>query len=280
MENKLDVLKNMMDQSTENEVITDSMIVSNNILKFSHTTIQLSSISKISIGKIETKLKIPYIAIGIAFISLLLLTFSIIPGLIGLGLSSWYIYSVFKNVPADQIFLNLLLDSGTVYSIRFSEHAFAERVRSVIEEAFNGFIIKSQKIDMVENHIYDISGDNNSVGSNNTSVLNDHSINHSGNNNSGNSSIGHNYNSTADQTFSNQLDWNMIQVELKKVVSAIQDSSSTVKIASEEALKLAEIKDNTTFITFIKQNKHEFTSSIFKAVASGVLVETFARLIS
>lgn len=280
MEEKLKQLKDILDQGSENEVRTESMIVSKNVLKLSHTTIQLSSISKINVGKIETKVKIPFIAIGIAIISLFIIKFNIAIGIITLGLSIWYIYTVFKNVPDDQIFLNLLLNSGTRYSIFFSDYNFAERVRSVIEEAFNGVINNAQKIDMIENNIYDISGDNNNVNSNNLSVSNDHSINNSGNNNSGNSSIGHQFNSSITQVSNDELDWNMIQTELEKVVAAIQDSSSSVKLVSEKALKLAEHREATSFIAFIKQNKNEFSSSIFKAVASGMLVETFAKLIS
>lgn len=273
-------LKDILNQSSENEIKTDSMIVSKNILKLPHTTIQLSSISKINVGKIETKVKFPFIAIGIAIISLFIIKFNIAIGIIALCLSSWYIYRVFKNVPDDQIFLNLLLNSGTRCSIFFTDYNFAERVRGVIEEAFNGVINNAQKIDMIENNIYDVSGDNNNFNSNNLSVSNDNSINNSGNNNSGNSSIGHQYNSSITQVSNNHLDWNMIQSELKKVVSAIQDSSSSVKLASEKALELAEHREATSFITFIKKNKNEFSSSLFKAVASGMLIETFAKLIS
>lgn len=280
MEEKLKQLKDILDQSSGNEVRTESMIVSKNILKLPHTTIQLSSISKINVGKIETKLKIPFIAIGIAIISLFIIKFNIAIGIITLGLSSWNIYTVFKNVPDDQIFLNLLLNSGTRYSIFFTDYNFAERVRSVIEEAFNGVINSPQKIDMIENNIYDVSGDNNTVNSNNLSVSNDNSINNSGNNNSGNSSIGHQYNSSIKQVTNDELDWNMIQSELKKVVSAIQDSSSSVKLVSEKALEIAQHREAISFIAFIKQNKNEFSSSIFKTVASGMLVETFVKLIS
>ncbi|MBS7576980.1 MULTISPECIES: hypothetical protein [unclassified Enterococcus] len=280
MEDKLKQLKDILDQSSENEVRTESMVVSKNVLKLPHTTIQLSSISKIYVGKIETKVKIPFVAIGIAIISLFIIKFNIAIGIVALCLSSWYIYTVFKNVPDDQIFLNLLLNSGTTCSIFFSDYNFAERVRSVIEEAFNGVINNTQKIDMIEKNIYDIAGNNNTVNFNNLSVSNDNSINNSGNNNSGNSSIGHQHNSSIIQVLNNELDWNMIQTELAKVVSAIQDSSSSVKLASEEALKLAERGETTSFITFIKENKKDFSSSIFKAVASGVLVETFAKLIS
>lgn len=280
MEEKLKQLKDILDPSSGNEVRTESMIVSKNILKLPHTTIQLSSISKINVGKIETKLKIPFIAIGIAITSLFIIKFNIAIGIITLGLSSWYIYTVFKNVPDDQIFLNLLLNSGTRYSIFFTDYNFAERVRSVIEEAFNGIINNPQKIDMIENNIYDVSGDNNTVNSNNLSVSNDNSINNSGNNNSGSSSIGHQYNSSIKQVTNDELDWNMIQSELKKVVSAIQDSSSSVKSVSKKALEIAQHREAISFISFIKQNKNEFSSSIFKTVASGMLVETFAKLIS
>lgn len=280
MEEKLKQLKDILDQTSGNEVRTKSMIVSKNILKLPHTTIQLSSISKINVGKIETKIKIPFTAIGIAIISFLIIKFNIAIGITALSLSSIYIYTVLKNVPDDKIFLNLLLNSGTRYSIFFTDYNFAEKVRSVIEEAFNGVINTPQKIDMIENNIYDISGDNNNVNSNNLSILSDNSINNSGNNNSGNSSIGHQYNSSITQISNDELDWNMIQTELKKVVAAIQDSSSSVKLVSEKALKLAEHREATSFVTFIKQNKNEFSSSIFKTVASGILVETFAKLIN
>ncbi len=281
LEEKEGLLKSILDNDNGNEVRTESMIVSKNVLKLPHTTIQLSSISKVNVGKTERKLKFPYAATVTLIISWFIVKYiNGFLGIIVMALSIGYIYKVFKNRPGNKTFLNLLLNSGITYSVFFPDKEFAEKVRGIIEEAFNGVINNTQKIDVIENHVYDISGDNNSVNSNNSSVLNDHSINNSGNNNSGNSSIGHQYNSSVTQVSNDQLEWNKIQEELKKVVSAIQDSSSTVKVASEKALELAEKQDSTSFINFIKQNKGEFSSSLFKAVASGMLVETFAKLIS
>lgn len=277
----MSILKNMLGNE-DNEIHTESMYLSKNILKFSHTTIQLSNISKVTVGTIETKIKFPFFAIFIALISLGLLSIQFLLGLIGLILSVGYIYYIYKNIPVNKIFLNLNLNSGGTYSIYFIDSSFAEKVRLSIESAFNGSMTHPLNIDMSTKEIYEISGDNNSVHSHNNSNNTDNSIHNSGNNNSGNSSIGHNATSTMstvsflDSTF----DWENIITSLSEVVNALKDDTSSVKITSEEALKIAQTKDKSKFIEYINVHRMEFTSEIFKAVASGFIVELFSKIIN
>ncbi|MBP2097647.1 hypothetical protein [Enterococcus rivorum] len=145
------------------------------------------------------------------------------------------------------------MNAGNTYSIYFTDYDFAERVRLIIEDAFDGMISATKNIDMSEYHIYDISGENHTINSQNISVVTDNSIKGSGNNNSGNSSIGHNSRNSFSQnnkkeSDSNSLDWLLIQQELQKVVTSIQNNDSSVKTASENALNLVKNKDSKGFI--------------------------------
>lgn len=275
MENKLKEFQKVFGQDAENEeIVTDQMIISKNILKFSNTTIQLSSISQLNIGKIEMKVNTPMIAIFIFCASLLAVFFRLYLAIIPVLLSGLYIYKVYKNVPEDKIYLNLNLNSSRTYNIYFSDKEFAERVRTVIEQGFNGLVKGVQNIDMSEHKIYDISGDNNNIDSGNSSLLIDQSISNSGNNNSGNSLIGHNSNVTQKQKkFSTEVfDWDTITEDLNHVIESIRDDTSSIKIASEKALELSEKKDKDGFVKYILEHKNEFTSGVFQAVSSEALL--------
>jgi len=251
------------------------MLLNKNILRFSHTTVQISNISKINVGKIESKVKTPLAAIIIALISIVVIFIKPLIGIIGLLLSGAYIYYVYQNKADNKIYLNLNLNSGNIYNIIFDDEEFAEEVRSSIENAFNGVLNTSLNIDMSSRDIYEVKGDNNSFHSGNT----DNSINHSGNNHSGNSSIGHNnQNSMLKNEVS--LNWELIQKDLSEVVHSLKNDNSEVKNISKKALELANEKNEIKFVEYVRKHKEEFTSQLFIAVSSGALVEILARIMS
>lgn len=277
LDEKLDFIKDLLEHK-EGEIHTKTMTLSANILKFAHTTVQLSNISQINVGKIETKVKFPFFALIVAIVSIFLLKMSILLGLLGIVLSVGYIYLVYKNIPADKIYLNLNLNSGNVYNIYFADVDFAEEVRCSIERAFNGLIRTTLNIDMSSENIYEVSGDNNYFNSNNNSGNTDNSIHNSGNNNTGNSIVGHENKSDLSQTIEG-MNWKSIQIDLNEVIEALKNDTSKTKIVSKKALEIARTQNKPKFIEYIKSNKIEFTSELFKAVASGVLVETFTKII-
>lgn len=255
------------------------MLLAKNVLKFSHTTVQLSNISQINVGRIETKIKFPLLAVIIAIISVFILAVNIIIGVLGIALSAGYIYYTYKNIPADKVYLNLNLNSGNVYNIYFADPEFAEEVRTSIENAFNGSIKAPLNIDMSSENIYEVSGDNNSFNSHNNSGNTDNSINNSGNNNSGISAIG--YGATIETTkTADEFDWGIIDSNLTDVINCLKDKNSKVKIASKEALEISKTRNKSKFIEYVREHKTEFTNEVFKAVASGVLIEVFAKIIN
>lgn len=262
-------------ENNKNEIHTEKMTLSKNIFKFSHTSIQISNISKIRVGKIESKVKIPPLIIIIAIISIIVMFYNLLIGLIGLLLSGGYIYYIYRNNAGDKIFLNLNLNSGDIYNIFFSDAQFAEEVRLSIESAFNGVLKTQLNIDMSSRDIYEVTGDNNSFHSGNT----DNSINNSGNNNSGNSSIGHSNQNNMIQN-ETKFDWELIQKDLNDVIISLKNNESEIKKASEVALKLANEKNEIKFVEYVRQHKSEFTSQLFIAVSSGALVEILTRLIN
>lgn len=281
MEGELTNFRKMLDGENQ-EIVTDRMIVQKNILKFSHTTVQLSSISQVYIGSIKMKVKIPYIAILVLLFSLYVFSQVFLLGLALFILSGGYIYFVFSNIPKDKTYLTLELNSGKNYSITFNEYDFANQVRTIIEEAFNNKTIFAKEINIKENKIKNIIGNNNIVDSNNDHSITDNSINNSGNHNSGNSSIGHQTNNDLNQTnnIDFPIDWESMQQDLVIFLKAIEFNTTSLKSVSEQALILAEKKDEQGFINLIKRNKNLFTSDIFKGVASGLLVEVTANILN
>lgn len=104
--------KDMLKKQEDNKIKTETLIVEKNVLKFENTTIQLSSISKINVGNIKTKIETPFYAIGgivgsLVLISLDINTMITVLCIAILGLSIFYIYRLFKNKEEDKIFLNL-----------------------------------------------------------------------------------------------------------------------------------------------------------------------------
>ena len=273
------IVKDIINSNT-NEIKTDDMVVSQNILKFNHTTIQLSNISQVVVGK--PKLKIPWLS-GIIF--LITFTFIFNQSLAGFLLlidfialigSAVPLYRFYSNIRKDTKYLILYLNSGRQYSIVFQSAEFADKVRSVIEGAFNQKDNKDIKVSIENQTInsgekqninYGLQKDN-MIHSNNS----DSSINIANNKNMQNLSIGDN---TKNKQYSqlnieNEFDWHLMKKELEHVIFSIKKDNH-IKKTCEEAIIYIDKKDKEGFIEFVKSHQNELTSDLFVSLIGGYL---------
>jgi hypothetical protein len=281
-------------ESSDNEIITDSFVIKDNVLKFEDVTLQLSNISRIYAGK--KTLKIPVPAIIVFIVSLLLVFVQPLIGIIGCLLSGWYIFSIYQAYLSGRIYLSFLLNSGSHYSIFFKENEFLEEVRAKVEMAFNkqnvDYTVNVAEQKIIQGDHHEFKGDHNnlnwgiqkdtSVNSHNADSFN-HTDDHSSvkigdiqNSSIHSSTIGSKNNVSQDSEGS--YDWKTIELALKAVISSIKINSS-VKSASQEALEAAEKKNKTSFESIIKKNKKEFLSDLFQNTASGILVQVIAAIL-
>lgn len=97
-----DIEKKIKTTEDEGAIKTDEMTLEKNVLKFSNTTIQLSSISKVDVTRIEHKGNFPYYAIGGIIISIILILLNldniinILAIVVMLG-ALWHVYRWYGN---------------------------------------------------------------------------------------------------------------------------------------------------------------------------------------
>ncbi|MGX7418426.1 hypothetical protein ACWOFR_06430 [Carnobacterium gallinarum] len=272
-------------ETKDSEIITDSFVITGNVLKFTNITIQLSNISQIYAGK--RKFQIPYIAIIVFLISLMLLRVQFIIGLIGCALSGLYIYSLYQKHNDTKVYLSFSLNSGKHYLISFNNQQFLNEVRAIVEASFNKqkgdykINIAEQKIIHGDHHTvkgdlnYEIQEDH-SINSHNTDSFNDDHSTTLGNLTNSNVQLGNN--NAAIQTTTTNYDWKAIEAELSQVISALK-IDSPVKKASEEALIAAREENITLFETIIKKYRNEFCSELFQNIVSGVLAQVILNIL-
>ncbi|OTO14219.1 hypothetical protein, partial [Enterococcus sp. 3H8_DIV0648] len=100
--------------SNEEEIKTDYFSIRENVLHFDQITIQLSNIARIYTGK--AKLNIPMPIVIVLIVSLIVLKFQPLIGVIGAGLSGFYLYTIFQKYNNNKQFLVFNLNSGHYYS--------------------------------------------------------------------------------------------------------------------------------------------------------------------
>ena len=282
-------------EGSNDEIVTNQIVIKGNVLRLNQISIQLSNISRIYIGNNQLSFPMPMVVVFV--ISLLLLGFQPLLGLIGLAISGWYLYNIYQKYAKKKQYLSLALNSGQYYYIHFRDSEFLDEVRLALENAFNKntyatINIAENKIINGDNHSHNAYGDfaninsgtqkDNEINSHNSdsyNVQDDHSSTTIGDiNNSAihSSSIGSNIKQKLDAN--GEYDWNSIQLELKKVISSIK-IDSPVKEASKEALVAAKGEDKAAFESIVKHHKKEFLSDLFANTASGLLVQVISVIL-
>ncbi|MBO0450961.1 hypothetical protein [Candidatus Enterococcus murrayae] len=282
-------------ESNEEEIVTEFFSIKDNVLHFDSVSIQLSNISRIFTGKRKLKLPIPIIIVFV--VSLLVLSLQPVIGLIGMGLSGFYLYMIYQQYNNNKQFLIINLNSGYNYLINFKDGDFMEQVRTVLEKAFSKNTsatvnIAQQRIIQGDNHSHVVVGDfaNVNSGVQKDSDIHSHNSNsYNANDNSTSTTIGDIKDSTiSSSTFGNQnqqvtksneaFDWALTRKELQSVISQIK-IDSPVKEASEKALIAAEKEDEKEFNAVLKENKSIFMSELFMNTASGVLAQIISTVL-
>lgn len=279
--------------SNEEEIQTEYFSIRENVLHFDHITIQLSNIARIYTGK--SKLNIPLPIVIIFIVSIILLRFQPLIGVIGAGLSGFYLFTIYQKYSNSKQFLVFNLNSGHYYSIYFKDPIFMERVRLALEESFNknttaAINVAEQKIIYGDSHA--VYGDFANVNSGNQqgNTINSHNLN------SFNKKDDHTSTTIGDisdssiisSTLGNQnqqqinkkgeIDWSLTRKEFQAVIDQIR-IDSPVKEASKEALIAAKNEDKAAFDKVIKENKSIFRSELFMNTASGVLAQIISVVI-
>ncbi|EGO8095110.1 hypothetical protein KI126_002679 [Enterococcus faecium] len=287
MEN--DFFKFIEMKKDEEEIQTDQFIIKNNILKFDHLTIQLSNISRIYAG--TKPMKLPKIAIAIFILSIWLIRFESIRWLsiVSMGLSAFYIYTIYQKYQENKEFLIFQLNSGDNYYLYFQDIEFLHKVRKAVEVAFNHKNIYSeiniaeQKIIQGDHHI--IKGNNanlntgtqigNTLHSNNYEEHSTTTLGDIKDSTIQNATIG---NQNCQKNYSDFYDWNVLEANLKAVIVTLNNEVGGKQICNE-ALKAVKEKNREKFEKIIKNNRAFFTSPLFLNTASGVLAQMFSAIL-
>ena len=275
--------------SNEEEIVTELFSIKDNVLHFDQISIQISNISRVYTG--ERKLIRPIPVIIVFIVSIMILRFQLIIGLIGAGLSGAILFNIYQRHNNSKQYLVINLNSGQNYSINFKEREFMEQVRSTLEKAFSKntsatINIEKQQIIKGDQHQNIAHGDYANVNSGiqkDNDIHSHNSNSYNANDNSTSTTIGDIKDSTINSsTFgnknqqqvksNNEVDWELVKKELQTVISQIK-IDSPVKEASEKALVAAERQDKVAFETVIKENKSIFRSELFINTASGVLAQ-------
>lgn len=273
----------------EEEILTNQFVIKNNILKFDHLTIQLSNISSIYAG--TKPMKLPKIAIAILILSIWLIRFELFRWLamVSIGLSAFYIYTIYQRYQENKEFLIFQLNSGENYNIYFQDIEFLHKVRNAVEVAFNHKNIYSE-INIAEQKI--IQGDHHVIKGNNANLNSGvqigntiHSNNHEEHSTITlgdikestiqNATIG---NQNCQKNYSDFYDWNVLEANLNAVIVTLKNEVDGKQICNE-ALKAVKEKNRDKFENIIKNNRTFFTSTLFFNTASGVLVQIISAIL-
>ncbi|WP_088825546.1 hypothetical protein [Listeria goaensis] len=262
--------------SNVSEVVTEEMLIKENLLRFTDISIQLSNISYLFSGK--KKFKIPIVMIIFILISLILLFTVPIVGVILTGISAFYVWTIYNNYTSSKQYLTLYLNSGQVYQIHFNSREFLEQVRDAVEFAFNNnnayYDINIEKQTIENGDKYSITSKHANINSHNKNSFNDSSVNVKDTHGSTiQGAISGNDNKTSNTiNKETSYNWKEIQAELKKVIEAIKIDSE-VKKASLEALKAANQQNEKEFVAVVKNNKTVFLSELFQNIVSQSLAQ-------
>lgn len=273
----------------EEEILTNQFVIKNNILKFDHLTIQLSNISSIYAG--TKPMKLPKIAIAIFVLSIWLIRFELFRWLamVSIGLSAFYIYTIYQRYQENKEFLIFQLNSGENYNIYFQDIEFLHKVRNAVEVAFNHKNIYSE-INIAEQKI--IQGDHHVIKGNNANLNSGiqigntlHSNNHEEHSTITlgdikestiqNATIG---NQNCQKNYSDFYDWNVLEANLNAVIVTLKNEVDGKQICNE-ALKAVKEKNREKFENIIKNNRTFFTSTLFFNTASGILVQIISAIL-
>lgn len=271
-----DSLASIFDGS-RNEILTDDLVIKDNLIKFKDSSIQLSNISYLIAGM--NKFRIPMMLILIIIIALIVVRFIPFLGVILLGIAALYIWHLYNEYQKSRLYLTFFLNSGQAYHVFFVEESFLNDARQVIESSMinrhqsYSINIKEQKI--IEGDHHEFKGDNVHVNSHNSTV--DSSIKMGDIKNSSMQGVAFGTDNTVNvRNDEHSYDWDAIKAELASVIASIK-IETPLKEASIEALDAAEKQDAHRFEAVVKRNKLAFVSDLFQNTASQFLAQVITK---
>lgn len=260
-----------------NEIITENLLIKDNLVRFTDLTIQLSNISFVK-SRVK-KFKLPGFVIILAIIGLILLMTNPFLGVIVSAFAGFLIWRIYKSFKASRFFLVFYLNSGQTYHLFFGDSDFLTDVRFAIETSMNdrnkryAINIKEQKI--IDGDYHEFKGDNVHVNSHNSTV--DSSVNMGDIENSSMQGVAFGTDNTVNvRSDEHGYDWDAIKAELASVIASIK-IETPLKEASIEALDAAEKQDAHHFETVVKRNKLAFVSDLFQNTASQFLAQVITK---
>ncbi|MBC2163074.1 hypothetical protein HCB29_08255 [Listeria booriae] len=262
---------------SRNEILTDDLVIKDNLIKFKDSSIQLSNISYLIAGM--NKFRIPMMLILTIIIALIVVRFIPFLGVILLGIAALYIWYLYNEYQKSRLYLTFFLNSGQAYHVFFVEESFLNDARQVIETSMinrhqsYSINIKEQKIIEGDNH--EFKGDNIHVNSHNSTV--DSSVKMGDIKNSSMQGVAFGTDNTVNvRSDEHGYDWDAIKAELASVIASIK-IETPLKEASIEALDAAEKQDAHHFEAVVKRNKLAFVSDLFQNTASQFLAQVITK---
>lgn len=286
------------------EIITDSLMIKDNILKFDKLTLQLSNVSMLDIG--EREFQIPWRAFGIGFISFLLSLFMLANNnsllfLICIGiaaLAGYYIWKMHDKYLQAKYYLKFFLNSGNHYSLFKKEIPALEQIKDVIEAAFNNqsmnvsYYIQDSQIIHTENTVSDKGQVSVNVGTQGNVVMNQTSTtaysndtNHFVNSHNTVSGDFHAEGMVVNQGIvtkflaDQKATWEDVANELKFITHHLPENSEE-KLLSEKVLHAAQEKDDKTVCTLVENNAATFFTGIFKNATETIVGSLVVQMIN
>lgn len=289
MEN--DTIMNVFKLSGKEEKIdTQGFIIEDNLLRFDYFTVQLSNISRVYAGK--RKLKFPIWAILIFLISLFSINFKPWFSVLGLLISSFYLFYLYQDYQNNKLYLAFQLNSGRDYYLYFKDPEFLLNVRKTVEKTFNRnniptkINIAEQKIIQGNHQVFNGHHQNintgiqagNVIGSNNQTEQSTIINKDISGGTIQNAAFAKENTQTVETIKESSYDWSVITANLQALLASLNEESE-VKVASQEALKAAEKQDKDQFEAAICEHRAAFLSDLFINTASGVLAQIINQVL-
>lgn len=151
------------------KISTNNFQIEKNLISFSDSVIQISNISQVDVASPPKK---PFNGTAIAAIIFGVIILMIAPGLqmvgvVALGCGIGYIMLYISSNSNEDIYLNISLNSGRVYSIICKDKEFLKEVMQVIKYCINNHFTQLVQIDFDNCKMYNspvVVGNENEVG--------------------------------------------------------------------------------------------------------------------
>lgn len=119
----------------EKKIEIPGFYITGNIIKWENTMIQLGNVSYITTGKLSPK-PFPWLAVGIMLVSLALFGVNALVGfaLLVVGAAWLYLWNWENDNRKKHIILSIVMNSGNILQILFSDREFLNNVKKVLEK--------------------------------------------------------------------------------------------------------------------------------------------------